>query len=272
MSTSQDVAPADVNQLPGRSRGPLTTRARGAGLLVVNLTVVLTSWELWVRWRDISKLILPPPSEIVRALQRGFSRGLFWPHLWFTFQEAFFGFLVAMAVALPLGFLVVHFRLVDRLTMPYIVGLQSMPKIAIGPLFVTWFGFGLQSKIYLAALVAFFPIFINTVAGFRSVPNEMNELMKALGAARRHRTRLVLLPNAAPYVFAGLSVGVVFALLGAIAAEFVGSPRGMGILILTSSAAFDIAGVFAALILLSLMGITMYGVVEIVRRRIVFWQ
>lgn len=267
-SIEQSGSPAAGFTAPG---GAARAHAGNAAQVAASFVLLLILWEGAVGIMDISILLLPAPTDIAQALQRGFSRGLYWPHLWSTFEAAGLGFIVAIAAAFPLGVAIVFVRILERISMPYIVALQAMPKIALGPLFVAWMGFGLQSKVAVAALVAFFPLLINIMSGLRSTPAEMQELMASLGASRRQRIRLVLLPNAAPYIFAGMSVSIVFSLLGAIAAEFVGASRGMGILILTSAANFDITGVFAALILLSLMGILMYSTIEIIRRKIVFW-
>jgi NitT/TauT family transport system permease protein len=155
--------------------------------------------------------------------------------------------------------------------MPYAFALQSLPKVAIAPLIVIWFGFGDGSKIAISALLAFFPMMINSFTGLRSVEPEKVDLMRSLSASRFETYRIVKLPHAAPYIFAGLDMAVVYAFLGTIVAEFLGAQQGMGVVITQAQAVTDVAGVFAALVILGAVGIALHAVVRRLEYRVVHW-
>jgi NitT/TauT family transport system permease protein len=155
--------------------------------------------------------------------------------------------------------------------MPYAFALQSLPKVAIAPLIVIWFGFGDGSKIAISALLSFFPVLINSFTGLRAVEPERLDLMRSLSATRFETYRIVKLPNAAPFIFAGIDMAVVYALLGAIVAEFLGAQRGMGVVITQAQAVSDVAGVFAALVILGTLGIVLHATVRWTEAHIVHW-
>ena len=164
-----------------------------------------------------------------------------------------------------------EFRPVETALMPYAFALQSLPKVAIAPLIVIWCGFGDGSKVAMAALLAFFPMLVNSFAGMRSADIERIELMKALSASRLETYRLVKLPSAAPYIFAGLDMGIVYALLGTIVAEFLGAQEGMGVVITKAQAVTDVAGVFAVLTILGVTGIALHLIVRWTQRSLIHW-
>lgn len=242
--------------------------ALSAGLLVGTPIV----WEIVVRVFEISDLIVPAPSSILDALRASFVSGAIFPHLRITLSEILAGFVLGAVAALVLGCLVAQFRIVDRIVYPYIVSFQAVPKIALAPLLVIWFGFGITSKIIMTALVAFFPILVNTVAGLKSVEQDRLELMRALNASRWQTFRYVLFPTALPFIFAGLDVGVVLAVIGAIVGEFVGASGGLGYLLLFYQAELKNAYVFAILIVLAAIGMALHQIIVFAQRRLVFWS
>jgi NitT/TauT family transport system permease protein len=146
-----------------------------------------------------------------------------------------------------------------------------MPKIAIAPLIIVWFGFGIGSKVVIAATVAFFPVLVNVIVGLKTIDQSKLDLMRSLDATRWQTFRMVKLPNALPFVFAGLDVAVVFSVLGAIVGEFVGAQQGLGNLILQFNFSLDIAGVFAVLILLSVLGVALHLIMQALQKRLIFW-
>jgi NitT/TauT family transport system permease protein len=182
------------------------------------------------------------------------------------------GFLAAAAVAFVLGTLISQIRLVEVTLFPYVVAIQTLPKIAIAPLILIWFGVGLESKVVIAATVSFFPMLVNTIVGLKSTPQDKIDLMRSLSASRWKIFWYVQLPEALPFIFAGLNIGIVLSVLGAIVAEFVGAKAGLGYLILQMNYNMDIAGMFAALVVLGIMGIVLNSAMTFARRRIVFWQ
>ncbi len=234
--------------------------------------VIFGGWEWYVTTFTVSELILPAPSRIVAALAKGLASGIYVKALWVTLQEILLGFAVSASVAFVLGTLISQIRWVEAMIYPYVVALQTLPKIAIAPLILVWVGLGLESKIIVAALVSFFPMLVNTIVGLKATAADKIELMHALAASRTKIFFLVRLPEALPYIFAGLNIGIVLAVLGAIVGEFVGAKAGLGYLIIQMNYTMDVAGMFAVLVILGVMGITLNLLVSWLRWRIIFWQ
>lgn len=267
----QDAAAAGAGKIMKFLKEQASTFITLAGVVVL-----VSVWSLSVSVLGIPSYILPAPSAVVHALWSGLAvspaspMGYYQP-LWSTFSNAALGFLIGTGTGLVLGSAMAESRTVERLIMPYAFALQSLPKVAITPLIVVWLGFGDGSKIATAALLAFFPILINSFTGLRSVDPEKIDLMRSLRATRLETYRIVKLPNAAPYLFAGLDMAVVYALLGTIVAEFLGAQQGMGVVITQAQAVTDIAGVFAALIILGAMGVSLHVAVRAIEKRVVHW-
>jgi NitT/TauT family transport system permease protein len=240
----------------------------------VPLTMVLLigGWEWYVTAYKVSTLILPPPSDIFTALYSGLANGVYVTALYATLQAIVLGFLLSASVAFILGTLISQLRLLEATIYPYVVALQTLPKIAIAPLILVWVGLGIESKIIIAALVSFFPMLVNTIVGLKSAPADKLELMRALTASRTKTFFLVRLPEALPYIFAGLQIGIVLAVLGAIVGEFVGSKAGLGYLIIQMNYTMDVAGMFAVLVILGVMGVALNVLITVLRKRIIFWQ
>jgi NitT/TauT family transport system permease protein len=237
--------------------------------LVFVLFVAL--WEWVVRAWNVPNFLVPAPSTVAGALGRGVRTGLYLTNFWITLFEALVGFVIAAVAGIVLGAIIAQFRLVERTFYPYLVALQTLPKIAIAPLIIVWFGFGISSKVIIAGTVAFFPVLVNVIVGLKTVDAATLDLMRSLRASRWQTFRLVTFPNALPFVFAGLDIAIVFSVLGAIVGEFVGSQKGLGNLILQFNFSLDVAGVFAVLILLSVMGVALHLVMQAVQRHVIFW-
>jgi NitT/TauT family transport system permease protein len=244
---------------------------RTAALSTLLLVAVLGGWEALVRALDVSPIILPAPSAIGSALVSGVGEGDFAWHLGVTFVEVISGFVLGAAVGLLLGGLIGQSPLLERVLYPYVVAFQTLPKVAIAPLIVIWCGYGISSKVVITATIAFFPVLANTIVGLRAAPADQIDLMVACTATRWQVLRLVRWPAALPYVFVGLDIAVVLSVIGAIVGEFVGAQAGLGYLILQKDFNFDMAGVFAILLILSLMGVGLHLLVTLVQRRVVFW-
>jgi NitT/TauT family transport system permease protein len=251
-------------------------RIRNIGIGFAGFLTLVLVWKLSVNYFNVPSYILPAPEQVVVALWSGLAvpvaspLGWYLP-LWSTMANALAGFLIGALLGLFFGSLMAEFRPVETALMPYAFALQSLPKVAIAPLIVIWCGFGDGSKIAMAALLAFFPMMVNSFAGMRAAEIERIELMKVLSASRLETYRLVKLPSAAPYIFAGLDMGIVYALLGTIVAEFLGAQEGMGVAITKAQAVTDVAGVFAALVVLGVTGILLHLIVRWVERSIVHW-
>ena len=228
-------------------------------------------WEWVVRQWSVPAYIAPAPSAVARSLVGGIKSGVYLEHLWVTLGETLAGFAIAAVAGIALGAIIAQFRLLERTVYPYLVALQTLPKIAIAPLIIVWAGFGISSKVIIAALVAFFPVLVNVIVGLKTIDQGKLELMRSLRASRWQTFRLVTFPNALPFVFAGLDIAVVFSVLGAIVGEFVGAQSGLGNLILQFNVSLDIAGVFAVLILLAALGIALHLIMQAIERRVIFW-
>lgn len=232
---------------------------------------VIGLWEGFIRWAEVPIYVVPPPSAIWRSLLQGLGSGLFLSNAFVTLSEAMLGFLGAAIAGLVLGSAIAQSRFVERTLYPYLIAIQTTPKVAIAPLFIIWFGFGITSKVIMAGLVAFFPILVNVITGLRSTDVQRIELMQSLRATRWQTFRMVKLPSALPVIFAGLHIAVIFSILGAIVGEFVGSRQGLGNLILQMNFNLDTAGVFAALVCLSTIGIVLHLIMHWLQHRLLFW-
>ena len=241
-------------------------------LRLLLIVVFLGAWEAAVRGLDIPAFILPTPSSVFVALYRGFASSLYIDHIGVTVAETLIGFVLGTALAFVLGTVIALSRPVEYFLYPFVVMFQAMPKVALAPLIIVWFGLGLTSKVVNAALVAFFPLMVNTIVGLRSAEEDKVNLMKSLAATRGQIFWMLQLPNAMPYIFAGLEIAMIFALIGAIVAEFVGATAGLGMLIQSMNFTMDVAGQFSVLLLLSMIGLLLNWIVISVRKRVLFWD
>jgi NitT/TauT family transport system permease protein len=241
-------------------------------LSVLLFCASVATWEGLVRLFEVPAFILPAPSQVALALWRGFSSGLYLQHLSHTLLETMLGFIAGSALGLILGTAVALSRPVEFFLYPYIVMFQSLPKVALAPLIVVWFGLGLTSKVINAALIAFFPLLVNTMVGLRSADEERVSLMRSLAASERQIFWMLRLPNSLPFVMAGLDVAMIFALIGAIVAEFVGAQKGLGMLIQSMNFNMDVSGQFSILLILSVVGLLLNRGVMMIRKRVLFWD
>jgi NitT/TauT family transport system permease protein len=235
------------------------------------LVAVLALWEGAVRVFHVPAIVVPPPSAVLVALWTGLSSGEWTEHLLVTLWEILAGFLLGSAWGLVLGFAIALFPTAERLLYPYVVAFQTVPKVAIAPIMVIWFGYGLSSKIIITATIAFFPLLANTITGLHAASREQIEMLQAYTASRAQIFRMVRLPGALPYIFTGLDIAIVLSVIGAIVGEFVGAQAGLGYLILQKNFNFDMAGTFAILVILSAIGTALHALVSFAHRRVVFW-
>jgi NitT/TauT family transport system permease protein len=233
--------------------------------------VVIGLWEGACRLFDISPLVLPTPSSIAARLYALIATGNIWPHLWATLLEIVLGFAFGVVAGLVIGAMVSLIPVVERLVYPYLVALQTLPKVAIAPLFIIWFGYGLTSKVVITALVCFFPVLVSVIAGFHSTDRDQLDMMKAFGATKWQTLMRLRIPSALVLIFAGLEIAAVLAVIGAIVGEFVGAQVGLGYLIVALNFSLDVPGVFAVLIVLSAIGLLMHGAMRYAARRYIFW-
>ena len=209
---------------------PPTRRSkyRGISITLVSLVVFFGAWEGLIRAAGIPSYLVPPPSAVLVALEQNLTSLLYWQAIGATLGEVLLGFFMGSALGIGLGVVLALSTMMNRIIYPYVVALQTVPKIAIAPLMIVWFGFGLQSKILIVALTTTFPLLVNTIAGLRATDVDRLDLLKGLCASRAQTLRFVQFPNALPYVFAGLNTSIVLAVIGAIVGEFVGAKQGIG--------------------------------------------
>lgn len=276
MSTDQLTAAAS-RVPPKQRRSPRVPRPSARVLLLFAIIAALiTVWEATVTLTKTNEIILPKPSSIFLALVDGFSapvtsRASYFPHIRQTMSEVLAGYVVGSAAGLGLATISVRFALVEYLLRPFVVALQSMPKIALAPLLIVWFGFGFNSKFALVILATFFPLFVNGIAGFKSVEEGPLRMMQSFGASAWQIFSKVTFPTALPYIFAGLEIGMVHAITSAVAAEFLGGQLGLGVEIIIMEQTLDVPGIFSVLMILAFIGWLMSVLLGYLRRRIVYW-
>lgn len=239
---------------------------------LIAFVVVVVLWDVAIRAFKIPNFILPTPEGVLAALKRGYVDGEFWKHFVFTLTSMASGYALGCSAAFVLGCVFAESRAVERVLHPFVVSLQSMPKVALAPLIIVWFGFDMASKVVMVALVCFFPMFINTVVGLKQVNPALLDLMHAFSASRWNILVRIKIPSAAGHIFAGLQIAIVLGLIGAVVAEFVSSTRGLGHLINASAVNLETNVMFAALASLAVLGIAGSQLIRFLHQKIVFWD
>jgi len=240
-------------------------------LQVTLAVVVLGFWETGSgRW--FSAFWVSSPSEILAALWTMLADGRMTAAIGATVAVALTGFVAGAVFGLVLGVLLGLNPVVARVLDPYLVGLYSLPRVALVPLFVLWLGIGFEMKVAFTALLVFFPIFMNTLSGIRAVDADLIDVIKVMGASRWNTVSKVFIPSALSWVFAGLRISAPFALIGAVVAEMFSSNRGLGYLISLSASQFDTAGLFATLVVTTVLGLMLDAAVVLIGRWLLRWQ
>lgn len=240
------------------------------GKTIISFVGLLFIWEACVYAFDVKEYILPAPSVVLQTLVA--KSGTIAISAWYTAQPMLIGFAFAVVVGIALALAFAVSRLFEALIYPQVVFLQIIPKIAVAPLFMIWFGYGLTSKVLIVFLLSFFPVVISAVQAFRSVDTEIMDLARITGASAWRTFWKVQVPHALPTLFTGIKVAAALAATAAVVAEFVSSDRGLGYLLVDYTNRFDTPGVFAAILVLSLMGLLLYGAVELVERLTIPWH
>ena len=269
---------------PTRPLGPPRARAgrtfgtyRRVVLLLAVIAVFFFVWEMGVTLTGTLEIILPKPTSIYRALVSGFfgqpvtSRASYVFHMQQSLSQILAGYVVGCTLGLLLAMVSVRFAVVEFVLRPFVVALQSMPKIALAPVLIIWFGLGFNSKFMLVILATFFPLFVNGVTGFKSVEVGPLRMMRSFGASPRQIFTKLTFPTALPFIFAGLEIAMVHAITSGIAAEFLGGQRGLGTMMLIMQQIVDVPGMFSVLIILAFIGWLLSMLLAFLRRRIVYW-
>jgi NitT/TauT family transport system permease protein len=234
------------------------------------LLLLVVVWDLAIRIFQIPPYQVPAPKDVVITLWQE------WPMLLEqsvpTTVATIEGFLLSAAFGIPVAMMIAGSRTVESYVYPLLVFSQSIPKIAVAPLFVVWFGFGMLPKVLSAFLLGFFPVVVSAVQGFKSVEPDMLDLARAMEASRLQTFRMVSLPHALPAIFAGLKVSITLAVVGAVVGEFVGSNSGIGFVLQRSIGTFELPTMFAALVVLALIGVILFWILDVIERLAIPWH
>ncbi len=221
-------------------------------------------WYLTVRYGEIPKFIMPSPQETVATLWDGSYNWVF--NTWVTSKEIFGGYFFAVVVGVALALVFFWSKVLETALMPLLVSLNMIPKVALGPLIIVWFSYGVLPNILIAFSIAFFPIVLTTARGLREVDPDLIDLVRSVRGSRWQIFTKIQLPGALPYIFSGMKVAAVLAVAGAIVGEFLGSDSGLGYVMLQVQVTLDTAAMFMAVILISLVGVILYGLVLLLER------
>jgi NitT/TauT family transport system permease protein len=279
-ATAPDGAPAPADAADGASVVDARTQPQrlhpqrrispAVMPIVASLAVFVVGWQLVVLVSGFPPYILPGPLAVVQAFVRAWTSGMMWPHVATTLVEVLLGFALGASLALVVGIVLARSPLAERLLSPYLVAAQATPVLALAPLIALWFGTGLLSKLVITTLIVFFPVAVATMVGIRSVDPRLLEMARAFRADGWQTIGHVEVPAAAPAILGGMRVGVTLAVIGAIVGEWAGADRGLGVLInIARGSLFDIPLMFAALLQLAIIGVTLYLVMLLIERRLV---
>lgn len=239
---------------------------------IISVIVVFLLWKGYVTVFGVSKFVLPPPEEVLHALVRLMQRNDTYLHIYTTLVECLGGFTIAVILGTIIGQLLGRFELLDTIFKPMVIALQLTPKVALIPLFILWFGFGIESKIIISALLAFFPVFSNSYLGAKSVDKGLVEVFQVGKSKPWQRFKLLIIPSSLPYILTGMEMAIVLAIIGAVVSEFVAGSKGLGYLATIKLQDLEVDTLFAVVILLALIGFVLYFTVGSIRRFAIPWH
>jgi NitT/TauT family transport system permease protein len=250
----------------------MRSRWTSAAIGILTFVILIAAWKAYVSWADVSKFLLPPPESVGAATVELVSESATWDHAWVTLREILWGFALATGLGISIGAILGEFPVLSRAYTPYIVLFQVLPKVAIIPLLLLWFGFGSTSKVLVAAMFAFFPIVVATQAGIRAVEPGHRDLAVTLRANPRQRLILIDFPSALPTILTGMEIGIVLATIGAIVAEYLSGGAGLGYLAVSNLNQLKVDSLFGVIVLLSVMGLLLHAAMAGLRRVLVSWH
>ncbi|MBP2301757.1 ABC transporter permease [Azospirillum picis] len=251
---------------PGTLRTGTTLRARAGSVLL--LLLLVGGWEGYCRLAGVPALVVPLPSAVLATLWDGLASGFLLPHIARTVAEMALGLGLGCAVGFLAGVLLAEAEGLRRLLHPYVIASQVVPKLALGPLFIIWFGFGMTSTVVITALVCFFPLLENTMTGLRQVDPQKRELFRMLRATRLQTLLRLKIPAGLPVILAGVRVSVVLALVGAVVGEFIGGRTGLGASIIAAQGMMDSTMMFALFVVITALGMLAYQAAVLLERRL----
>ncbi len=266
----EQAAVLPLRQRPARSSRIGRIPAWVSSLIL--LFVLLGAWEAYVRVFEVSAFLLPPPSIVIIAWVKALATKVLWAHTWITVIETVLGFAAAVVIGVGLGALLGKLPRLEQTMNPFIVATQVVPKVALVPLFVVWFGFGLAPKIIIATVLAFFPILVNTILGVKSVDRGHREVLLSLNASRWQSVSQLEFPSALPYILTGMEMGIVLAIIGAVVGEYLGGNEGLGNMAVREMNSYNTVQLFAVIIHLSVVGFLFYAMLVACRRFAIPWH
>jgi NitT/TauT family transport system permease protein len=237
---------------------------------VFGLALLFAAWELWIELKDIKPYILPPPSAVFERLYQ--DPWLFIEEGLYTLEASVLGFAAGGCVAIALAIVMSQSRLIERTILPMAILVKVTPIVAIAPLLVIWFGFGLGPKVFIAGLIVFFPIMVNALIGFRSVNPSALALLQSLSASRWEVFYRLRLPSSLPYLFAAFRFSIPLSVIGAVVAEWFSGDRGLGSVIFIANNNLDMATAFAGIFTLAVLGVGLFLITAAIERRVLFWH
>ena len=232
----------------------------------------LCIWEVLVRLSNYPPFILPAPSRIFTRFISASRTGLLWPNVWVSFYEVLLGLLIGTIAALAAGYFLAHSPIAEKILFPYIVVSQAVPLAAIAPLLIIWFGSGIRPKVFICALVVFFPLLINILVGYRELERNLSDLMTSMKAGRWARLRYLELPGTLPVLLGGLRISATLSVIGAVVGELSGADAGLGYLINIARGQYDTALVFVAVFMLMVIALVLYGAVLFLEKKLLIWN
>jgi NitT/TauT family transport system permease protein len=277
------VAPDDAVVKSAKTRLSMSQRAQRQWsangkvwlLSLLTFAVLIALWQAFVVLFNVSPLLLPRPVAVFHRIVLGLTPGKsasFYTDIWVTLSEVLVAFVISSIIGILLGMILALSPIIERVAYPFTFAFQATPKIAIAPLIILWAGFGLKAMAAVSIFIAFFPMMVNSLTGFKSAERGYLLLFEGLCASRLRTFIKLRLPGALPFIFVGFELSLVYSLLGVVVAEFVGGQQGMGVRILTYNTNFDLAGEFAVIFVLCIMAVLLQAIIIAVRRRVLRWS
>lgn len=255
-------------KINGKLQGVLRT----IGEYALSVGVFIAIWWIYVAVKHVPAYILPSPPKVWNSLEKMFVKGTVYPHLWTTTYEVILGFVIGAFLGIVLGYIFIKVDALKTMLMPYLIFLQTAPKIALVPLFVIWFGIGLVSKVVLIISMVLFPVLSGMMLGLESIPPDVRNLMKILKASKWQIFSQVEMQYSLPALFASMKVGIVQAVIGAIVAEWMSGKQGLGYILTYASSTYDTPMLLAGIIVTIILGIATYQVISVLEDKFLYWH
>lgn len=255
-----------------KENGKLQGVLRTIGEYALSVGVFIAIWWIYVAVKHVPAYILPSPPKVWNSLEKMFVKGTVYPHLWTTTYEVILGFVIGAFLGIVLGYIFIKVDALKTMLMPYLIFLQTAPKIALVPLFVIWFGIGLVSKVVLIISMVLFPVLSGMMLGLESIPPDVRNLMKILKASKWQIFSQVEMQYSLPALFASMKVGIVQAVIGAIVAEWMSGKQGLGYILTYASSTYDTPMLLAGIIVTIILGIATYQVISVLEDKFLYWH